>query len=489
MYNLARWGRGKRVAAVWGAVGLCIVLASLGTAWGQESMTQPRPWWASEMPERRPQVSLLGPTGYFDLLTSDSLEQGNFSAGLYSTYERVFSIFTRQADNTRQLTFERYSGIFSAAFGLRDNLELGLSVPGVQTDAQDRLTINRDVREDDVHELGLGKIRVGLKFRPAEIRLPVLEYIPGFAGLALEPFVAVQTQDKERGLSYPYRDQDTVYGINLLLGGQVGPVEVHWNFGYSRTDGRNVDNFLVTGSPFNVDSRGLSDGERISYALGFNVQPTPALNLVLEGRGDTSARHPWETRQDHRVNALVGAIYGLPNGLAVHAGWQVDLHDPTPDRVTDLNYRVIAGVTYSFAKPAAAPLPPPPPQPPPPPPPPPERRVERIVLQSVHFEFDKSRLTPLGRRVLDDAAERLRETPGLTVEIEGHTDSTGTEQYNLGLGQRRAEAVKGYLVLRHQIDPNRMTALSYGETRPIADNNTEEGRALNRRVEFKVLIR
>jgi len=98
-------------------------------------------------------------------------------------------------------------------------------------------------------------------------------------------------------------------------------------------------------------------------------------------------------------------------------------------------------------------------------------------------------LTPLGRRVLDEAAQKLKEQPALIVEIEGHTDSIGTELYNLGLGKRRAEVVKGYLVLRHQVDPKRMTTLSYGEARPIADNRTREGRALNRRVEFKVLIR
>lgn len=111
------------------------------------------------------------------------------------------------------------------------------------------------------------------------------------------------------------------------------------------------------------------------------------------------------------------------------------------------------------------------------------------MLQSVHFEFDKSRLTPLGRRVLDEAAQKMQENPDLLVEIEGHTDSVGTELYNLGLGKRRAEVVKGYLVLRHTVDPKRMTSLSYGESRPIADNRTPEGRALNRRVEFRVLIR
>jgi OOP family OmpA-OmpF porin len=111
------------------------------------------------------------------------------------------------------------------------------------------------------------------------------------------------------------------------------------------------------------------------------------------------------------------------------------------------------------------------------------------VLQSVHFEFDKSRLTPLGRRVLDEAAQKIKDNPRLSVVIEGNTDSIGTDLYNLSLGQRRAEVMMGYLVLRHQVDPQRMTPLSYGESRPIADNRTAEGRALNRRVEFKVLVR
>jgi hypothetical protein len=118
----------------------------------------------------------------------------------------------------------------------------------------------------------------------------------------------------------------------FVMGGQAGPIGIHWKFGYSRTDWSNVDNFLAIGSPFRSDGPGLSDGERISYAVAFNFQPGPYLNLILKGEGDTSARYPSETREDHRVNALAGAIYGFQNGVAVHAAWQVDLHDPTPAR-------------------------------------------------------------------------------------------------------------------------------------------------------------
>jgi outer membrane protein OmpA-like peptidoglycan-associated protein len=431
----------------------------------------------------------LGPTGYFDLVTSESLQQGNFAIGLFGTFEKLFTFDFQQPNERDRLRLDRYNAILSGAYGILDNLELGVAVRGATTDAEfQQYFANGDVSSGDNHETGFGKIRVALKYRPVSLDFSSMRTV-GFAGLALEPFVDIQTHGTERGLSYPYRDQDTVYGINLLMGGQAGPIGIHWKFGYSRTDGNNVDNFLAVGSPFSADIPGLSDGERFSYGLGLNFQPTPALNLLVKGEGDTSVRHPWDGREDHRVNALAGAIYGLPNGMALHAAWQVDLHDPTPDtRGNDLDYRIIAGVSYSFARPVAPP-PPPPPLPPPPPAPPAERRVERIVLQSVHFEFDKSRLTPIGRQVLDEAAQKLQENPNLSVEIEGHTDSIGTELYNLGLGKRRAEVVKGYLVLRHQVDPKRMTTLSYGEARPIADNRTEQGRALNRRVEFKVLIR
>ncbi|HXH11246.1 MAG TPA: OmpA family protein [Alphaproteobacteria bacterium] len=482
--------------------GVVIVLIGVGVAWGDDLLaqrgqpmgapTRESRWAGAEPPHAtRPQPSLLGTTGFFDLPTAESLSQGNFAIGLFPTFEKVFTADISADDDFTRLRLDRYSAILSGAYGILDNLELGIAIRGAHTDAEVKQFIGADISSADEHETGFGKIRVGLKYRPAALGFPSMRTL-GFAGLALEPFVDIQTHGTERGLSYPYRDQDTVYGINLLAGGQVGPVGIHWRLGYSRTDGSNVDNFMVIGSPFNIDVPGLSDGERLNYALAFNFQPTSQLNLILKGEGDTSARHPWGSREDHRVNALAGAIYGLPSGLAVHAAWQVDLHDPIPDRRgNDLDYRIIAGLSYSFARPVAAPPPSPPPPPPPPPPPvaPPERRVERIVLQPVHFEFDKSSLTPLGRRVLDEAAEKLIENPNLSVEIEGHTDSIGTELYNLGLGKRRAEAVKGYLVLRHRIDPARMTTLSYGEARPIADNRTEEGRALNRRVEFKVLIR
>jgi OOP family OmpA-OmpF porin len=119
-----------------------------------------------------------------------------------------------------------------------------------------------------------------------------------------------------------------------------------------------------------------------------------------------------------------------------------------------------------------------------PPPPPPVTR--RIVLRGVNFAFDSAEITSESEVILDAAADSLKESPGVRVEVAGHTDSTGPEAYNEGLSKRRAQSVYDYLT-GQGIDASRLDATGYGETRPVADNGTRDGRAQNRRVELNVL--
>lgn len=112
-------------------------------------------------------------------------------------------------------------------------------------------------------------------------------------------------------------------------------------------------------------------------------------------------------------------------------------------------------------------------------------RTQNFILRGVNFEFDSARLKPESRSILNQAAEVLKAYPDVNVDVEGHTDSIGTDAYNLGLSERRANSVKAYLV-QQGIAPSRMTPVGYGETVPIDTNDTEEGRANNRRVEFRV---
>jgi len=111
---------------------------------------------------------------------------------------------------------------------------------------------------------------------------------------------------------------------------------------------------------------------------------------------------------------------------------------------------------------------------------------QTLRLEGVNFEFNSATLTAEAREILLGVAEALRGEPNLRAEIAGHTDSSGSDQYNLQLSQRRAEAVRDFLVAQG-IAASRLIARGYGESQPVADNSTESGRALNRRVEFRVI--
>jgi len=110
-----------------------------------------------------------------------------------------------------------------------------------------------------------------------------------------------------------------------------------------------------------------------------------------------------------------------------------------------------------------------------------------IVLEGVEFEFNSAKLKPESSPVLDDAAMILTNHPEIDVEIQGHTDNIGSDAYNKKLSQKRAEAVRDYLIDKHMIEPVRLLPIGYGESCPIADNSTEQGRQKNRRVEFFIL--
>ena len=110
-----------------------------------------------------------------------------------------------------------------------------------------------------------------------------------------------------------------------------------------------------------------------------------------------------------------------------------------------------------------------------------------ITLRGIYFDFNKATIKPESYPVLDSAAKILIDNPKIIVEIQGHTDNIGSEEYNKKLSLKRAQAVVNYFVQKHGIDIKRLRAVGYGEEKPIASNDTEEGRALNRRVEFVIL--
>jgi outer membrane protein OmpA-like peptidoglycan-associated protein len=196
-----------------------------------------------------------------------------------------------------------------------------------------------------------------------------------------------------------------------------------------------------------------------SVGGGLDVNLTPNLSVGLFGRWNRAYMSPHPT-------LLIG-------------------QDPDEQGPADTEW-ASAGVSmkWSFKKVAPPPPPPPPPvaQAPPPPPPP---TKEKIVLRAVHFDFDKATIRPDARPILNEAVRMLKERGEVKIVVEGHTDSVGSDAYNMKLSKRRAEAVKHYFV-EHGIAARRVTTEGFGKRQPVASNDTAEGRAQNRRVEIHV---
>ncbi|MGQ0698496.1 MAG: OmpA family protein [Panacagrimonas sp.] len=271
--------------------------------------------------------------------------------------------------------------------------------------------------------------------------------------------------------------------------------------------------------------------------------------LLFGGGFNRLERGPEGRSNNGYANAGVGALFDLGSGWAVRAeGRYVALFPEGSANIEDghLDDAVAGlGLQYTFQKPVVAPPPPPPPPaPPPPPPPPPDtdgdgvidtldqcpntpagvqvdargcpldgdgdgvpdyldkcpnttrglkvdatgcvREAQTIVLQNVNFEYDKDTLTAGARTVLTEVARGLVSQADLKVEISGHTDSKGSNAYNQKLSDRRASSVKAYLISQ-SVAPGQLVSKGYGEIKPIAGNDTDTGRAQNRRVEFRVL--
>ncbi|SDS31621.1 OmpA-OmpF porin, OOP family [Halopseudomonas litoralis] len=165
------------------------------------------------------------------------------------------------------------------------------------------------------------------------------------------------------------------------------------------------------------------------------------------------------------VKAGVDALYGLDHG---NTEWQAGVG-------VGLNFGGAAPVVAQ-AEPAPAPAPAPEPAP--------EMQSVRVELD-VKFDFDRDTIRPEFRQDIQSLAEFMKTYPSVTTTVEGHTDSVGTDAYNKDLSERRANSVREALIAEG-VESSRVNAAGHGESNPIADNSTDDGRAMNRRVEAEV---
>jgi len=133
--------------------------------------------------------------------------------------------------------------------------------------------------------------------------------------------------------------------------------------------------------------------------------------------------------------------------------------------------------------PAPAPPPPPPPAPPPPPPPAPPPAAAAPTLQMINYDFDKYNVRPGDAEILKKNVDWFKANPGTKVRVEGNCDERGTVEYNLALGQKRADSAKNYLV-GLGVDANALQTISYGKERPLCTEKNEGCWARNRNAQF-----
>ncbi len=298
----------------------------------------------------------------------------------------------------------------------------------------------------------------------------------------------------------------------------------HSNYGFAF--GKNVsENWSVE---FNHNQADLGEGPLdLSFAatsldtLRFFARDSAISPYITMGAGVLNIDPTRGAGEDKfMAQAGLGMLWRFGDHFALRpeakARWNDD-SGPAGD-ATDIIAMLGFQFTFGAPPPPPPPAPPPPapepaPAPPPPPPPPADtdgdgvtddvdkcpgtapgvavdavgcERKGSITLEGVNFEFNSADLMVDSRPALDRVAVDLKKYPRLKVEMQGHTDSVGADAYNQNLSQRRADSVAQFLT-NAGVPTGQVTARGYGESEPVADNKTEEGRAQNRRVVMKVL--
>lgn len=248
------------------------------------------------------------------------------------------------------------------------------------------------------------------------------------------------------------------------------------------------------GTPIEADITPLGD-QWIASAAASYLFTSIDTKVIFEIFGSNPVKQ--EDENSNRLNssreALLGLKYDFTTHLAGHIGGGTELQHgrSSPD------WRIYAGINWAmgptFAKPKEAavvrtntatpvqfdkrdPFAGPP------------KALEKIIIHDVLFEFDSDTLVLTGAdNTLRRLVDYLNEKPAYTrLTIEGHTDSIGSDEYNLKLSRRRADTIRNWLIAKYKLDPRKVSSFGKGERNPIADNGNYQGRQLNRRVEFTI---
>lgn len=414
----------------------------------------------------RAQVATDGGSGLLTIQKARTLGHLNFGVGAF--YESSNLDLGGSANGNAET--DQGTVPVSATLGLGESFEVSVAAPWSRVDVK---------KASNESGLSDGVARLKWNFLSSD------KYATRLSAIAS---VTLPFGDKDKGLGTGKSDP----GIALALDKEYGTVTWHALIGYLKRQEENTDNQMF-------------------YGAGVEYMPVNNLSLIAEVSG-----YSWTSQisgRDDNTKVMAGARYYIGDWASLTVGygsWGGGSGADSP------NYMYMAGVTVGMglgqpkktlgvitaepvkpaetmaetkpAEPAGA-----------------ETAVAAapsavteekaaepekvtIVLDSVHFEFDKSRLQPETKDILKRNAEKLKANPSAEMVIEGHTCSIGAKGYNQQLGLRRALAAKKFLI-EQGIAADRMEIISYGEDRPAHDNKSREGRKLNRRADFVIKVK
>jgi outer membrane protein OmpA-like peptidoglycan-associated protein len=415
---------------------------------------------------------------YLTVHESSTLPQWRFNFGVIGDYSRE-PLEIRDVNGRRPVVDDMLITNVSGAIGFTDWFQAGVNVPIIAWETWADPDTVVAVKEK---EFGLGDIRLEAKFRLLDIERYHI-------GLAVVPFMTfpsissglLSTQDATlttgwRNGKFASNETFTGGGKFVVEGEIKNRVWLAINAGYQVMKFRHyytpntdawVDDTLLLGGAMHLR---MHDAWRLIMEMYTETVAEPFSNMFQSQRQTPTEVVAAVRFQPQNPPEIRGLSFTVGGGRGL-----VSKGIGSPD------LRVFAGI--GFRKPKIVELPPPPPP----------AEVEAIVTekiiitQKIHFEFNKSNIRPISFPILDDVVELLSKNPSIKkVEVGGHCDWIGGDAYNLRLSQKRAQSVVNYLTSKG-IDSSRVSAKGFGESMPIADNNTTEGRAKNRRVEFTVL--
>jgi OOP family OmpA-OmpF porin len=430
-----------------------------------------------------------GDVGLITIPSGDNPRAGQFTLGMYAWYQPQIAgpFFLNQPDETRY--FAQYGGTVSLGLGLTDWWSVFVAGGGQVTRSGGGWDAGY------VNSLGIvgpfnaaegQKIRIGTKFNFHSEVDPDFRIAGWLAG------------------HVPISDVDPVGGPGDTIEAVNSPrADWEWGAAISKSWFTGMVSYTLSGGQ--DDPVNLDDTIRVANIVKFGVGATipvghPMIQVIVEALYNVYDGGDFPANDYAQLNGGARIWFGH-SGWALTGAFGTNLTMLFSNGIDPNPFGGVLGVTY-----AAWPPPPPPPvvvpapepvvEVPPAPgpapvapaPPPPPRPAPRETTDEILFDGTSARLTNIAKAVLDGVALRMKNDLNATAVVTGYTDNTGSEQANLDLGARRAQAAKDYLVTRHGIDPGRITTASRGAADPAYDNATAEGKAKNRRAQIVVTL-